>query len=78
MKISGTQALGSYIRKVRKAQHLTLEEVANACGVGKRFLSELERGKPTVQLGKVLTILAVLRISLELTASIQLEKTNAK
>ncbi len=77
MKTTSTEELGIYIRKIRKAQHLTLEEVSNACGVGKRFLSELERGKPTVQLGKVFKILAVLRINLDMSSNVLID-TNAK
>lgn len=36
------------------------------CGVGTRFLSELERGKPTAQLDKTLRILTGLGMELHL------------
>lgn len=36
---------------------LTQLNAAGLCGVGERFLSELERGKTTVELGKVLQVL---------------------
>ena len=39
---------------------------AGLCGVGERFLSELERGKPTVELGKVLQVLNRLGLHLVL------------
>ncbi len=68
MKISDANALGIYIRNARKAQNLTLEEVATACGVGKRFLGELERGKSTCQTGKLFMVLNVLGIKVELVS----------
>lgn len=58
--------IGSIIRAERKAQGLRQDELAAASGVGLRFLVELERGKDTVQLGKVLAVLAALGCSLEI------------
>lgn len=57
MIIKDTEALGSAIRHQRKSMGLTQLNAAGLCGVGERFLSELERGKPTVELGKVLQVL---------------------
>ncbi|AXB75517.1 XRE family transcriptional regulator [Novosphingobium barchaimii LL02] len=53
-------AFGALIRQERKAQGLRQDELAAASGVGLRFLVELERGKPTVQFGKALAVLAAL------------------
>jgi HTH-type transcriptional regulator/antitoxin HipB len=53
-------AFGALIRTERKAQGLRQDELAAASGVGLRFLVELERGKPTVQFGKALAVLAAL------------------
>jgi len=46
---------------------LRLEDVAIAAGVGIRFVSELERGKPSVRLAETLSVLAAVgvRISAE-------------
>lgn len=57
---TSTQALGAALRKERKKHKLTQADVAFAAGVGIRFLSDLEAGKPTVQLEKVLQVVAVL------------------
>lgn len=57
---TSTQALGAALRKERKKHKLTQADVAFAAGVGIRFLSDLESGKPTVQLEKVLQVVAVL------------------
>jgi len=58
--------IGRLIRTERKAQGLRQDELAAASGVGLRFVVELERGKETVQLGKVLAVLAALGCSLEI------------
>jgi len=58
--------IGRTVRKTRKAQGLSQQQLAGAAGVGLRFLSELESGKPTAQLGKTLAVLATLGITLEL------------
>lgn len=52
-------AIGAFVRRRRKAHGLTQEELAELAGVGTRFLSELERGKPTLRLDKVEQVLAV-------------------
>jgi len=45
---------GAAIARARKALGLTQRDLALAIGVGERFIVELERGKPTAQLGKAL------------------------
>ena len=59
-------AIGSTIRDERKALGLRQNELAAASGVGLRFLVELERGKPTVQMGKALDVLAALGCELQI------------
>jgi len=49
--------LGAIIRAFRKSQQLTLEKVSGLTNISMRFLSELERGKETAELGKALTML---------------------
>jgi y4mF family transcriptional regulator len=55
-----SNALGRIVREERKAQGLRQQELAAACGVGVRFIVDLEAGKPTLQLGKALQVLATL------------------
>ncbi len=62
-----TVAIGALIRSERKALGLRQHELAAASGVGLRFLVELERGKPTVQLGKVLDVLTALGCTLQIS-----------
>lgn len=57
-QITDTEALGKALREARRAQGLTQAEFAALAGVGTRFVSELERGKPTAEVGLVLRVLA--------------------
>ncbi|HAR50001.1 MAG TPA: transcriptional regulator [Smithella sp.] len=52
--------IGAVIRKKRKDDGLTLADAAALCGVGYRFMSDVENGKATVQMGKVLQVLNAL------------------
>lgn len=56
--------LGKLIRAHRKAQSATQAEFAALCGVGVRFISDLENGKPTIQLSKVLHVLGCLGLDI--------------
>lgn len=61
-----SESLGSALRAARKSQKLTQAELALAAGVGLRFLGELENGKPTAQIGKILQVVAAIGGRLEL------------
>lgn len=56
--------IGRAIRATRRAKGMTQRDLASASGVGLRFLIEMERGKPTAQLGKALDVLRALGIEL--------------
>jgi transcriptional regulator with XRE-family HTH domain len=47
---------GSLIRSRRKALKMLQDQLALATGVGRRFLIDLEAGKPTCQLGRSLLV----------------------
>lgn len=66
--IDNPRALGGLIRTRRKDLGLNQTEVAGVAGTSLRFLSELERGKPTAQLDATLRVLAALGIRLEADA----------
>ena len=51
------EEIGKIVRQARKAAGLRQAQAAALCGVGTRFLSDLENGKPTLHLGKVLKVL---------------------
>ncbi len=59
-----SQQLGSYARQWRERCVLTLQQASFNAGLGVRFFSEFERGKPTVQLGKVIAALDALGLEI--------------
>jgi transcriptional regulator with XRE-family HTH domain len=62
--ISAASAFGAMIRGRRKALKLRQDQVSLATGVGRRFLIELEAGKPTCQLGRSLLVAEALGLTL--------------
>jgi len=61
------EEIGKTIRQTRKAMGVTQKDLALTSGTGLRFIIDLEKGKPTCQFGKVLTVLHTLGIKLELS-----------
>lgn len=57
--------IGQAVRTSRKAMGLTQPELAAAAGVGLRFLVELERGKPTVRVDRMLAVLQAVGLELQ-------------
>lgn len=55
--IRTTADLGLVLRGVRKSQALRQDDLAAISGVGSVFAGEVERGKESVHLGKVLKLL---------------------
>lgn len=62
--IKSSEELGSVIRHKRKSDGLTQFEAASLCGVGRRIFSEVERGKRSAEIGKVLQIVYGLGLNL--------------
>ena len=60
MNIHSAADFGSAIRSKRKARGLTQSQLAGYAGCSLMFLSDLERGKPTAELGKAITVLNTL------------------
>lgn len=58
--IGGAADLGGALRDARRRRGWTQSEVARRSGVGLRFVSELENGKPTIQLDRALKVAASL------------------
>ena len=67
-KVLTAADIGAAVRKKRKEDGLTLADAAALCGVGFRFMSELENGKETVQVGKVLQVLKALGLEVTIEA----------
>lgn len=62
--IKSSKDLGDIVRAFRTAQNLTQADILGLANTGNRFIVELENGKPTVQLQKVLDVLDVLGLEI--------------
>lgn len=62
------KSIGNLVKETRKNLKITQKDLALTSGAGLRFIIELEQGKPTCQLAKVLTVLKTLGITIQLTA----------
>ena len=60
--------LGEVIRLERKRQGLTQPDVALICGSGIRFIVDVENGKETCQIGKVLHLLRCLGLDIDVVS----------
>ena len=63
-QLKDIKALGALIRQERKQQGLTQEQLASTCGVGIRFIRELELGKETCHIGKAFLVVQLLGINI--------------
>jgi transcriptional regulator with XRE-family HTH domain len=74
--------LGVMARATRRSNHLRLDDVAGSANLGPVFVGDVEHGKETVQLGRVLRLLE--EIGIQLFADVpqsaleELEKLKAK
>lgn len=59
--------LGNAIRRARKSKDLTQQSFADLAGVGRRFVSELEQGKQTLEIGKVLKVASAAGVQIMFT-----------
>lgn len=73
MQILKPENIAKLVKDRRKKLNLTQAQCAAFCGVGNRFFSELENGKESLHIGKVLNILQMLGINLH-----AIEKENDK
>ncbi len=71
MQIYTLSDISKFVKARRKHLNLTQAECAAFCGVGNRFFSELENGKESLHIGKVLKVLQMLGVNLH-----ALEKEN--
>lgn len=65
MNINNPIDLGALVRNRRKQLKVNQTELAMTCGTGLRFIVDLEKGKPTCQIAKVLAVLKVLGLAIE-------------
>ena len=55
--VTDAPSLGRAVRSARKDMGMSQRALAELCHCSQRFVSELERGKPTAELGKALHVI---------------------
>ena len=64
LMICDSKEIGKIVKETRKKIGVTQRKLALTSGTGLRFIIELEQGKPTCQLEKVLTVLRTLGLEI--------------
>ena len=65
MRIKTVSAFGELVRDQRKQRGWSQSELAEKAGVSRLWIGQFEKGKETVELGKVLKTLRALDVSLD-------------
>jgi HTH-type transcriptional regulator / antitoxin HipB len=73
MRVGNPRDLGRYIRDQRREAALTQIELAARAAVSRRWLSDLEAGKSTAEVGLVLKVVAALGLMVDIRAAPQPE-----
>ncbi len=72
VQIDQASDIGQYVRAVRKAQGLRQDDLAAMAGTSHVVLGNVERGKDTVQIGRVFEVLRQLGIRVQLDLPVDL------
>ena len=68
MKITDTASLGNAIRSRRKELNYTQGYISEITGLSISFLSDLENGKPTAEIGKTIEVINLLGLDILVVA----------
>jgi len=68
-ELTNASQLAEIVRRERKRQKVSQIRLSQLADVGVRFVRDLEDGKETVRLDKVLAVLETLGIAVELSSS---------
>ena len=63
MRLLSVVDLGKSVRKRRKELGYSQQQLAEFCGCGTRFVSDLENGKETIRFGKALLVVSMLGLN---------------
>jgi len=67
MKVNDAKGFGDMIRLRRKKMGYTQKYICEVSGISASYISDLENGKETIELGKAIYLANLLGIDLELT-----------
>lgn len=56
--------LGEFVRQYRQLQKMSQADIVGLANIGNRFMVDLEKGKPTIQLQKVLDVIDLLGLEI--------------
>lgn len=75
IQVDSASQIGAVLRLVRKTQGVRSDDLAGAARVGPVFVIDVEKGKPTVQLSKVLQVLdeAGIKVHLEISDALDFD-----
>lgn len=65
-EITNMDEVAAIVRRTRKSQKISQTILSQASNVGLRFVGDIERGKPSVQFDKLLSVLTSLGIAVKL------------
>ncbi len=78
ISVSDPAAIGRVIRDTRRALGITQPNLALSVGVGVRFIVDVESGKPTAQIGKIMHVLAALGVDMQLNVTAKAAGTDGR
>ena len=67
MKVFDANTVGEVIKKQRKKMGYTQKYICEVSGISASYISDLENGKATIELGKAIQLANLLGIDVELT-----------
>ncbi|MBO4808768.1 MAG: helix-turn-helix transcriptional regulator [Lachnospiraceae bacterium] len=67
MKVFDANTFGEVIKKQRKKMGYTQKYICEVSGISASYISDLENGKATIELGKAIQLANLLGIDVELT-----------
>jgi y4mF family transcriptional regulator len=65
VRLSHARDVGLYVRDRRREMGWTQNDLARAAGVSRRWLSDVEAGKPSAEIGLVLRVMHALKLTIE-------------
>lgn len=66
MRIRNTKELGLLLRSSRQEKALSQQALADSIGVSRHWVIDMERGKPTLEIGLVFRAIVALRLSIDI------------
>jgi y4mF family transcriptional regulator len=66
VELGNTRELGEFVRDQRRAAGLSQHDLAVRATVSRRWLSDLEAGKPTAEVGLVFKVVSALGLSVDI------------